>query len=386
MMKRVYLDYGAATPTHPQVMEAMIPYLGEFFGNPQSLHDWGQEAKEAIEEARGKVASLIGAQPEEIIFTSSGTEANNLALKGVAWAQERKGKHIVTSQIEHHSVLHSLKSLERQGFTYTSVPVDRYGLVDSTSVEEAITEETILVSIMHANNEVGTIEPLGEIAEIAKRHGLPFHTDAVQTAGTIPIDVEELGVDLLSLAGQGFYGPKGVGALYIRRGTRIIPFIDGGIQEGGRRAGTENVAGIVGLGVAAELAEREMADRASHLTPLRDRLIEGLLEIDGVYLTGHPTERLPGHVSVVVEYVEGEAMLLSLNLKGVAASSGSACTSQALKASHVLEAMGIAPDLAQGSLLLTLGMGNTMEDVNYLLEVLPPIVKRLREISPLYHQ
>jgi len=251
------------------------------------------------------------------------------------------------------------------------VPVDRYGLVDSTSVEEAITEETILVSIMHANNEVGTIEPIGEVAEIAKRHGLPFHTDAVQTLGTIPIDVQGLGVDLLSLAGQGFYGPKGVGALYIRGGTRIIPFIDGGIQEGGRRAGTENVAGIVGLGVAAELAQREMADRANHLIPLRDGLIEGLLEIDGVHLTGHPKERLPGHVSVVVEYVEGEAMLLSLNLKGVAASSGSACTSRALKASHVLEAMGIDPGLAQGSLLLTLGMGNTMEDAHYFLEVLP---------------
>ncbi len=386
MMKKVYFDYGAATPTHPQVMEAMIPYLGEFFGNPQSLHDWGKEAKEAVEEARSKVASLIGAQPEEIIFTSSGTEANNLALKGVAWAQERKGKHIVTSQIEHHSVLHSLKSLERQGFTYTSVPVDRYGLVDPASVEEAITEETILVSIMHANNEVGAIEPLSEIAEMTKKHGLPFHTDAVQTAGTIPIDVEGLRIDLLSLAGQGFYGPKGVGALYIRRRTRIIPIIDGGIQEGGRRAGTENVAGIVGLGVAAELAQREMADRANHLTPLRDRLIEGLLESDGIHLTGHPSERLPGHVSVVVEYVEGEAMLLSLNLKGVAASSGSACTSQALKASHVLETMGIDPALAQGSLLLTLGMGNTVEDVNYLLEVLPPIVKRLRGISPLYHQ
>ncbi len=386
MMKKVYLDYGAATPTHPQVMEAMIPYLGEFFGNPQSLHDWGQEARGAIEEARAKVASLIGAQTEEIIFTSSGTEANNLALKGVAWSQERKGKHIVTSQIEHHSVLHSLKSLERQGFTYTPVSVDRYGLVDPASVEEAIREETILVSIMHANNEVGTIEPLGEIAEIAKKHGLLFHTDAVQTVGTIPVEVEGLGVDLLSLAGQGFYGPKGVGALYVRGGTRIIPFMDGGIQEGGRRAGTENVAGIVGLGVAAELAQKEMADRASHLIPLRDRLIEGLLEIDGVYLTGHPTQRLPGHVSVIVEYVEGEAMLLSLNLKGVAASSGSACTSQALKASHVLEAMGIDPGLAQGSLLLTLGMGNTIEDVNYLLEVLPPIVKRLREISPLYHR
>jgi len=385
-MKKVYLDYGAATPTHPQVMEAMLPYLGEFFGNPQSIHDWGQEAREAIEEARGKVASLIGAQPEEIIFTSSGTEANNLALKGVAWAQERRGKHIVTSQIEHHSVLHSLKSLERQGFTYTSLPVDRYGLVDPALVEEAITEETILVSIMHANNEVGTIEPLGEIAEIAKRHDLSFHTDAVQTVGTIPIDVERLGVDLLSLAGQRFYGPKGVGALYVRRGTQIIPFIDGGIQEGGRRAGTENVADIVGLGVAAELAKGEMANRANHLTPLRDRLMEGLLEIDGVYLTGHPTQRLPGHVSVVVEYVEGEAMLLSLNLKGVAASSGSACTSGALKASHVLEAMGIDSSLAQGSLLLTLGMGNTMEDVNYFLEVLPPIVKRLRKLSPLYHQ
>lgn len=385
-MKKVYLDYGAATPTHPQVMEAMTPYLGEFFGNPQSLHHWGQEAREAIEEARGKVASLIGAPPQEIIFTSSGTEANNLALKGVAWAQERKGKHIVTSRVEHHSVLHSLKSLERQGFTYTSVPVDRYGLVDPASVEEAITEETILVSIMHANNEVGTIEPIGKVAEIAKRHGLPFHTDAGQTVGTIPIDVQGLGVDLLSLAGQRFYGPKGVGALYIRGGTRIIPFLDGGIQEGGRRAGTENVAGIVGLGVAAELAQREMADRANHLTPLRDRLIEGLLEIDGVHLTGHPRERLPGHVSVVVEYVEGEAMLLSLNLKGVAASSGSACTSRALKASHVLEAIDIDPGLAQGSLLLTLGMGNTMEDVNYLLGVFPPIVKRLREISPLYHQ
>jgi len=384
-MKKAYLDHASTTPTDPRVMEAMLPYLSQIFGNPQSLHEWGQEAKAALEEARGKVASLMGATAEEIYFTSSGTEANNFALKGMTWAQERRGKHVITSQIEHHSVLHSLRALEREGFTFTQVPVDSQGLIDPAAVEEAITEETVLISVMHANGEVGTIEPIAEIAKIAKRHGIPFHTDGVATVGTIPVDVEALGVDLMSLAGHQFYGPKGVGTLYIRRGTRILPFIDGGIQEGGRRAGTENMAGIVGLGVAAELAQGEMSPRIAHLTLLRDRLREGLSKrIDHLYLTGHPQSRLPGHVSMVIEYVEGEALLLSLNLKGVAASSGSACTSQALKASHVLEALGIDPALAQGSLLLTLGKDTTSQEVDYLLEVLPPIVERLRELSPLY--
>jgi len=369
----------------PQVLEAMHPFLKEAYGNPQSLHDWGDEAREAIEEGRSQVATLIGGQPEEVIFTGSGTEANNFAIKGLAQAQQSKGKHVVISAIEHFSVLHSAKTLEKWGFEVTLVPVDGCGLVDPEEVAKGMRENTILVSVMHANGEVGTIEPIAEIAKVVKRTGALFHTDAVATAGTIPVDVKALGVDALSLAANQFHGPKGVGALWLKKGTRIIPYLDGGVQEGGRRAGTENVPAIVGMGKAAELTQKDMPSRIAHLSQLRDKLIQGLSSsIDHTLLTGHPTQRLPGNASFCIEFIEGESMLMLLSSKGVAASSGSACTSRALKASHVLTAMGIPPEVAQGSLLFTLGLNNSEEDVDYVLEVLPPIVERLRQMSPLY--
>lgn len=384
-MRKVYLDNAATTPILPEVLEAMLPYFKDAYGNPQSLHDWGDEAREAIEDARGRVADLIGAQTEEIIFTSSGTESNNFAIKGLAMAQQTKGKHIVVSAIEHFSVLHSARTMEKLGFEMTQVPVDRHGIVDPNEVARSLRKDTVLVSIMHANGEVGTIQPIKKIAELVKEAGAIFHTDAVAAAGTIPVDVKELAIDALSLAGNQFYGPKGVGALWLKKGTRIIPFLDGGVQEGGRRSGTENVPAIVGLGKAAELAKAEMESRMEHLSALRDRLIAGLLSrIEHVILTGHPTQRLPGNASFCIKFIEGEAMLLLLSSKGVAASSGSACTSRALKASHVLTAMGIPPEIAQGSLLFSFGLENTEEDVDYVLEVLPPIVDRLRQMSPLY--
>ena len=384
-MRKVYLDNAATTLILPEVLESMLPYLRDAYGNPQSLHYWGDEPRETIEEARGRVAALIGAQPGEIIFTSSGTETNNFAVKGLAMAQQSKGKHIVISAIEHFSVLHSARTLEKWGFEMTEVPVDRHGLVNSDDVARSIRKDTVLVSIMHANGEVGTIQPIAEIAKLTKEAGVIFHTDAVATAGTISVDVRELGIEALSLAGNQFYGPKGVGALWLRKGVRIIPFLDGGVQEGGRRAGTESVPAIVGLGKAAELARAEMQSRVNHLSPLREKLIRGLLSrIDHVILTGHPTQRLPGNASFCIEFIEGEAMLMLLSSQGVAASSGSACTSRALKASHVLIAMGISHEIAQGSLLFSFGLGNTEEDVDYVLEVLPPIVDRLRQMSPLY--
>ena len=384
-MKKAYLDNAATTPILPEVLEAMLPYLREAYGNPQSLHEWGDEAREAIEEARRQVAALIGARPEEIIFTGSGSEANNFAIKGLAQAQQPKGKHVVISAIEHFSVLHSAKTLEKWGFEVTVVPVDGYGLMDPEEVARSLREDTILVSVMHANGEVGTIEPIANIAEVVKRTGALFHTDAVATAGTIPIDVGELGVDALSLAANQLYGPKGIGALWLKKGTRVIPFIDGGVQEGGRRAGTENVPGIVGMGKAAELTQEHIPSRMEQIYALRDRLIKGLSsQIEHTILTGHPTQRLPGNASFCIEFIEGESMLMLLSSKGVAASSGSACTSRALKASHVLTAMGIPPERAQGSLLFTLGLNNSDEDVDYVLEVLPPIVDRLRQMSPLY--
>jgi len=384
-MKRAYLDNAATTTILPQVLEAMLPYLKDHYGNPQSLHLWGDEAREAVDHARGKVAALIGAQPEEIIFTGSGTEANNFAIKGLALAQQSKGKHAVTSAIEHFSVLHSARTLEKWGFEVTQIPVDKQGLVDPEEVAKSIREDTILVSIMHANGEVGTIQPIAEIAKVMKKTGALFHTDAVATAGTIPVDVKELGVDALSLTPNQFYGPKGVGALWLKKGVRIIPFLDGGVQEGGRRAGTENVPAIVGLGKAAELAKEEMAYRMAHLSALRDRLIGGLLSgIEHAIRTGHPTQRLPGIASFCIEFIEGESMLMLLSHQGIAASSGSACTSRALKTSHVLTAIGVPPEIAQGSLLFSLGLNNSEEDVDYLLEVLPPIVDRLRQMSPLY--
>jgi cysteine desulfurase len=389
-MRRVYFDHAATTPVHPKVVEAMLPYLKEQFGNPLSLHSFGEGPREAVEEARAKVADLIGARPNEIYFTASGSEANNMAVKGIALMNRQKGQHMVVSAIEHQSVLNATQTLEKLGFEVTHVPVDQHGLVDPHDVVAAIRDNTTLVSVMHANNEIGTIEPVAEISRAVKekRKGITFHTDAVATVGSLPVDVKELGVDLLSLAGNQFYGPKGAGALFISRGTRLMPLIDGGVQERGRRAGTENVPAIVGLGVAAELAKESLAEWAQgkgRLVPLRDRLIERLTsEIDKVYLTGHPTIRLPGHVSVCVEFIEGESMLLMLNMQGIATSSGSTCTSRALKASHVLMAIGLEAALAQGSLVFTLGESNTIEDVDYVAEVLPPIVERLRQMSPLY--
>jgi len=384
-MRKVYLDNAASTPLLPEVKEAMMPYLGEVFGNPSSLHDWGDGAREAIEIARSQVAGLIGADPEDIIFTSGGTESNNFAVKGIVLAQQSKGKHVVVSAIEHFSVLHSARTLEKWGFEVTEVPVDKYGVVDPEEVRRNLRKDTVLVSIMHANGEIGTIEPIQEIAKITRELKIPFHTDAVATAGTIPVNVGELGVDALSLAGNQFYGPKGTGALWLRRGVRIMTLLDGGIQEGGKRGGTENVPAIVGLGKAAEIAAAQIPSRMKTLTPLRDHLLAQLpAKIEHVVVTGHPQNRLPGHASFCVEFIEGEGMLMLLNSKGIAVSSGSACTSRALKASHVLIALGLSHEIAQGSVLFTLGLDSTTEDIDYVLETMPPIVDRLRQMSPLY--
>ncbi|MFC2021713.1 cysteine desulfurase family protein [Chloroflexota bacterium] len=384
-MRKVYLDHTATTPLLPEVREVMIPYLGEAFGNPSCLHEWGDTAREAMDTARAQVSELIGADAEEIIFTGSGTESNNFAIKGLALAQQAKGKHVVISAVEHFSVLHSARTLEKWGFELSLVPVDKYGVVDPEDVRKSLREDTVLVSVMQANGEVGTIEPIQEIAKITRENKVVFHTDAVATAGTIPIDVKELGVDALSLAGNQFYGPKGVGALWVRKGVRIMPLLEGGVQEGGRRAGTENVPAIVGLGKAAELANASMTARIEHLTRLRNRLLTELpAKIGHVVVTGHPQNRLSGNASFCVEFIEGESMLMLLNSRGVAVTSGSACTSRALKASHVLIAMGLSHALSQGSLLFSFGLDNTDEDIDYVLEVLPPIVDRLRQMSPLY--
>jgi len=383
-MKRIYLDYAATTPTHPEVVKAMLPYFTEAFGNPSSIYSYGQEAKGAIEEARVKVASLIGARGEEIVFTSGGTEADNFAIKGVAFANESRGNHIITSSVEHHAVIETCKFLERRGFRVTYLPVDGYGLVDLDGVRKAITDKTILISVMHANNEMGTIEPIVEIDKIAKEAGVYFHTDAVQAVGHIPVDVDELGVDLLSMSAHKLYGPKGVGALYIRKGTKLTPFMHGGEQERRRRASTENVPGIVGFGKAAELARQEMSEEAERLTCLRDRLVKGLLErIDHTRLNGHPIIRLANNVNVSVDFVEGESMLLNLDLESICASTGSACSSSSLEPSHVLLAMGLSHEQAHGSLRFSLGKWTTEEEIERVLDVLPGIVAKLRAMSPL---
>jgi len=384
-VRKIYTDHTSTTPILPEVREAMLPYLAEAFGNPSCLHDWGDAAREAMDGARSQLAQLIGGSPEEVIFTASGTESNNFAVKGLALAQQNKGKHVVLSEIEHFSVLHSARTLEKWGFELSLVPVDRHGVVDPDAVSRSLRPDTVLVSIMQANGEVGTIEPIKEIARITREKDIVFHTDAVAAAGTIPVDVHDLGVDALSLAGNQFYGPKGAGALWVRRGVRIMPLLDGGVQEGGRRAGTEDIPAIVGLGKAAELARTSMESRVSHLTGLRDQLLSGLPDkIDRVIVTGHPQDRLPGNASFCIEFIEGESMLMLLNMQGVAVTSGSACTSRALKASHVLIAMGISHEVAQGSLLFGLGIDNHPEDIDYVLEVLPPIVDKLRQMSPLY--
>ncbi len=383
-MKRIYLDYTATTPAHPDVVKAMLPYFTDIFGNASSIHSHGQSAKGAIEEARGKVADIIGARNEEIVFTSGGTEADNFALKGVAMANEGKGNHIITSPVEHHAVIETCKFLEKRGYNVTYLPVDEYGMVDPDDVRRAITDETVLISVMHANNEMGTIEPIAEIGKVAREAEICFHTDAVQALGHVPLDVDELGVDLLSMSAHKLYGPKGVGALYIRKGTKLVSFMHGGEQERKRRAGTENVSAIVGFGKAIELARQEMGEEEERLTSLRDRLINGLLErIDQVHLNGHPQKRLPNNVNISVDFVEGESMLLNLDLEGICASTGSACSSSSLEPSHVLLATGIPPEQAHGSLRFSLGKWTTGEDIETVLEVLPRIVAKLRAMSPL---
>lgn len=386
-MKQVYLDNAATTPVAPEVKEAIEPYLTEKFGNASSVHSFGRDVREKVEAVREEVAELIGADnSEEVVFTSGGTEADNLSIKGVAMKNKDKGKHIITSTIEHHAVLHPCEYLEKHhNFDVTYLPVDEDGLVDPADVAEAITEETILVSIMLANNEVGTIQPIAEIGELLEDEDIYFHTDAVQAVGSIPVDVNELKVDLLSLSAHKFNGPKGVGACYIRKGTKIIPFMHGGAQERGLRASTENVPGIVGMGKAVELAVENLAEKQEQITRLRDKLIAGIKDsIDEVTLNGHPSKRLPNNVNFSIRYIEGESLLLNLDLEGIAASSGSACTSGSLDPSHVLLAMDIPHEIAHGSLRLTLGKYTTEEEINYVLEKLPEIVDRLRAMSPIY--
>ncbi|OYD16801.1 cysteine desulfurase NifS [candidate division WOR-3 bacterium JGI_Cruoil_03_51_56] len=383
MEKFIYLDHNATTPTDPRVVAAMKPYFSEWYGNPSSVYKFAQKAQKAKELARSKVAKILNTKPEEIVFTSGGTEADNFAIKGVAYANKEKGNHIITSKIEHHAVLNTCKWLEKQGFNVTYIGVDKYGIVDLDELKDAITDKTILITVMHANNEVGTIEPIPEIAKLAKEKNVYFHTDAVQAVGKIPTDVNELGVDLLSLSGHKFYGPKGVGALFIRKRTKIDGLLHGGRHERNRRAGTENVPGIVGLGKTCEIAMEEREEEAKRLRALRDRLEKGIAEnIEDVVINGHPGKRLAGTLNICIKYVEGESMLLNLDYEGIAASSGSACTSGSLEPSHVLLALGIPPEVAHGSLRFSLGRDNTDEDIDRVIEVLPPIVKKLRAMSP----
>lgn len=386
-MEKVYMDNTSGTPVHPKVVEVMIPFLKEGFGNPSNLHQFGRITSDAIQAARTQVANLIHAKPNEITFTSSGTEANNFAIKGILASHKKRGNHIITTQIEHFSVLNPLKSLEKSGYVVTYLPVDKYGMVNPDDVKKAITPTTTMVSIMYANGEIGTIEPIKEIGTITKEKGIVFHTDAVAATGNIPIDVLDSHVDALSMSANQFNGPSGIGALYLREGVRILPFMEGGVQESGRRAGTENIVGIVGMGKAAELAKLEMLQCMNKTQNLRNQLRDGILNnINHVYLNGHPTNRLPGNLSLCIEYIEGESVLLFLDMQGIAISSGSACTSRSLKASHVIMATSVDAALAQGTVLFSLGIDNSETDVKYVLEKLPPIVERLRQMSPLYNQ
>jgi cysteine desulfurase len=381
----IYMDHSATTYVRKEVVEAMAPYHAEHFGNPSSIYSIARESKKTIDAARVQVAQALGAEPDEIYFTSGGSESDNWAIKGVAFANRKKGNHIITSKIEHHAVLHTCEYVEKEGFTVTYLPVDQYGLVDPAELEKAITDKTILISIMYANNEIGTIEPIAELGAIARRHKVPFHTDAVQAVGNIPIDVKAQNIDLLSLSAHKFYGPKGTGVLYIRKGTRIDNLIHGGGQERRRRAGTENIAGIVGLGKAIELATADIEGHNTKIRALRDRLMSGILaKIPNSRLNGHPEKRLPGNINISFEFIEGESMLLWLDDEGICASTGSACTSGSLEPSHVLLATGLPVEISHGSLRLTLGNVNTDADVDFVLEVLPKVVTRLREMSPLY--
>ncbi|MCL7414820.1 MAG: cysteine desulfurase NifS [ANME-2 cluster archaeon] len=378
------MDHGATTKPDPEVVRAMLPYYEEYFGNASSLHSIGQEAAVALNRSRQQVADLVGAQPEEIIFTSGGTESDNLALKGIASLKKNSGKHIITSVIEHPAVLNTCKYLQDNGFKITYVPVDDQGLVNPVDVEDAITEDTILISIMHANNEIGTIQPIEEIGTLAHERGVLMHTDAVQSVGKIPVNVDDLSVDMLSISAHKIHGPKGVGALYVRKGTRLESLVQGGGHEMGKRAGTENIPGIVGLAKAAELAAQRLDDDASKMCSLRDSAIKKALEsIPESYLNGHPTRRLPNNVHLRFSYVEGESLLMMLDMKGVAVSTGSACSSKSLEPSHVLAALGIPPEQIHGSLRITLGRENTMDEVDYVVESLVEIVEKLRAMSPI---
>lgn len=382
----VYMDHAATTFTKLEVAESMLPFLKENFGNPSSLYSIGREGKEAIEAAREQLAKALGAKPGEVYFTSGGTESDNWAVKGTAFSRRKKGKHIITTPIEHHAVLYPCEYLESQGFDVTYLPVDRYGLVDPAEVEAAIRENTVLISVMYANNEIGTIEPIQEIGEIAKEHDVLFHTDAVQIIGTVPLDMKQKhkDVDMLSLSSHKFYGPKGIGVLYLREGTEIDNYMHGGGQERGKRAGTENVAGIVGMGKAIELATLNIEKHNDKIRKMRDRLLSGVLEIPSCRLNGHPEKRLPGNLNFSFEYIEGESILLMLDQMGVCSSTGSACTSGSLGTSHVLKAIGLPPEIAQGSLRLTLGDANSEEDIDYVLDVLSETVGKLRNMSPFY--
>lgn len=379
----IYMDNSATTPVRKEVAEEMIPYLTENFGNPSSIYDPGKTSKNAVEDARKKVAHAIGAEENEIYFTSGGTESDNWAIKGIAFANKSKGKHIITSAIEHHAVLHTCEWLESQGFEVTYLPVDKYGMVVPEDLKNAIRNDTILISIMLANNEIGTIQPVEEIGKIARKNRIYFHTDAVQAIGHVPIDVRKMNIDLLSLSGHKFRGPKGCGALFIKKGTKIETLLHGGAQERKRRAGTENVPAIVGLGKAIELATGEIEESNKTLLALREQLIKGLLKIPKTHLNGHPAERLANNVNVTFEYIEGESLLLLLNSKGIYASTGSACNSTSLEPSHVLTACGVPHEIVHGSLRLSLGNMNTEKDVDRVLEALPEIVQKLRNMSPL---
>ncbi len=384
-MKNIYMDHAAATPVKKEVLEAMIPYFDQYFGNPSTVYDLGTKIKQVMEEQREKVSGLIGAKASEIIFTSSGAEANNLAIKGAAFARPKKGKHIIVSAIEHHSVLNSARFLERLDYETTFLPVDEYGLLDPERLAKAIRPDTVLVSIMHANNEIGTIQPISGLSTICKEKGVIFHTDAVATVGNIPIDVNELNVDLLSLSGVSLGAPKGIGALYFKDNLRLMPIIHGGIQESGRRGGTENIPGIVGIGKASELAGQELFGKMNHLQKLRNLLKDGVHErIEQVKFTGHPDKRLPGHASFCIEAIEGEALIYMLNQHGIYSNTGSACASKALKTSSVLVAIGVPADLAQGSIVFTMNNNNSVEEIEYVLEKLSLVVEKLRSLSPIW--
>lgn len=388
MNRKLYMDHAATTPVRPEVARAVMRHMTEEYGNASSVHAFGRAAGEAVEQARSQVAALMSARPDEVVFTSGGTEADNTALRGVLAAGGGERRHIITTKIEHHAVLHTCEELEKDGQAeVTYLPVDRDALVDPADVIKAIRPDTVLVSVMFANNEVGTIQPIEEIGRICRDRGILFHTDAVQAFGAVPVDVDRLGIDLMAVSAHKLYGPKGIGALYIRKGTRVRPLILGGGQERRRRAGTSNVPGAVGFGVAADLARMEMPQRSERLLGLRERLIEGILNtVEFTHLNGHRTRRLPNNVNISFEFVEGESILLSLDLKGIAASSGSACTSGSLEPSHVLLAMGLPHEIAHGSVRMTLGTGNSEQDVDYVLEVLPSMIARLRAMSPLYSQ